>query len=153
MSGDMLTTSYPPTFEERFSVRLVEVMQALPPGTAALETEFGYDWVNFGIIPKNQWSAAIQGHASTQGGIAFKVGRATTVELSLPEVDRFFQICQAVFGSHFTELVIYDSTGRVLYSRIQLEIEGHRVRLGGHRLFWWLFPKRRREQFLYKPYY
>jgi len=149
----MLTTSYPPTFEDRFSVRVVELMQTLPPDTGALETESGYDWVKFGIFPKNQSSAAIQGHASSQGGIAFKVGRATTVELSLPKVDRFFQICEAVFGSHFTEFVVYSSTGRVLYSRIQLEIKGHKVRLGGHQLFWWLFPNKRKEQFLYKPYY
>jgi len=98
-------------------------------------------------------AAGIKGQASTQGGIAFKVGRSTTVELSSPNQDRFFEICEAILTSHFTEFVTYGSNGRVLRSRIPLEIKGRKVRLGGHQLFWWLFPNKRKEQFPYKPYY
>ena len=150
--ADMLTTDYPPSFEMNFLARLETVVQVLPAHTASLQTKLELDCITFRISPSNQESATIEGRASSQGGIAFRVGRGTTLELSRSNEDRFFQICEAVFGSHFTELVIYGSTGRVLYSRIQLEVEGHRVRLGGHQFFWWLFPKRRKEQFAYQPY-
>lgn len=153
MSSGALMTTYPQSFERNFLVRLETVINALPPDTSILRTGPEVDSVAFRIFPTNQNSAPIVGQASTQGGIAFKVGRATTVELSRPNEDRFFQICEAVFTSHFTESVIYGSAGRVLYSRIRLEVKGHRIRLGGHQLFWWLFPNRREHQFRYEPYY
>ncbi len=153
MSTRMLTTDYPPSFERNFLVRLETLIQVLPPASADLQTRPETDYVAFRILPTNQNSAAIEGQASTQGGIAFKVGRATTVELSRPSEDHFFQICEAIFRSHFTEFIIYSSKGRVLYSRIALEINGRKIRLGGHQLFWWLFPNRRNEQFHYQPYY
>jgi hypothetical protein len=149
----MLTKDYPPGFEKNFLVRLETVVQALPPHTATLQTTPEIDCLTFRISPTNQESASIEGQASTQGGIAFRVGRATTVELSGFNEDRFVQICEAIFSSHFTEFVIYGSTGRILHSRIELEVKGHKVRLGGHQLFWWLFPNRRNEHFPYKPYY
>ena len=133
-------------------VRLETVVQALPPDSATLQTGPEIDCVAFKIFPTNQNSAAIEGQASTQGGIAFKVGRATTVELSISQVDRFFRICEAIFASHMTEFLIYGSRGRVLYSRVWLEIKGRKARLGGHQLFWWLFPNRHKESFYYEPY-
>src|SRR5260370_15581179 len=153
MNSGTLTKDYPPGFERNFLVRLETVVQVLPPHTATLQTKSEIDCLTFRISPTIQESATIEGQASTQGGIAFRVGRATSVELSMSNEDRFFQICEAVFSSHFTEFVIYSSTGRVLYSRIQLVIKGRKVRLGGHQLFGWLFPNRRKEQFPYKPYY
>jgi hypothetical protein len=153
MKSAMLTKDYPPGFERNFLVRLETVVQALPPHTATLQTKAEIDAVTFEISPSNQEAATIKGQASTQGGIDFRIGRATTVELSVFNENRFVQICEAVFSSHFTEFVVYSSTGRILHSRIELEVNGHRVRLGGHQLFWWLFPNRRKEQFPYKPYY
>lgn len=148
----MLTNDSPPSFERKFLVRLEALVQVLPPHIATLQAKPEIDCLSFRISPTNQESATIEGQASTQGGIALRVGRATTLELSRSNEDLCFQICEAVFTSHFTESVIYSSTGRVLYSRIQLVTKGHKVRLGGHQLFWWLFPNRRKEQFPYKPY-
>ena len=105
------------------------------------------------ISPADQESATIEGQASTQGGITIKIGRATTMELSRFNEDRFVQICEAVSSSHFTEFAIYSTTGRPLYSRIELDSKGRKVRLGGHQLFWWLYPNKRKERFHYKPYY
>jgi hypothetical protein len=153
MSTGMLTKDYPSSFERNFLLSLETIARALPPHAATLQTESAADYVTFRISPANDQSAILVGEASTQGGIAFRVGRATTVELSKSNEDRFFQICEAVFSSHFTEFVTYSATGRVLCSRIQLKIKGRKVRLGGHQLFWWLFPNRRKEQFPYKPYY
>jgi len=149
----MLTVDYPPGFETHFLMRLEAVVRALPAGTAALQTKHEIDYLTFIISPCDDEAAPIRGQASTQGGIAFKVGRETTMELSKSNEDRFFQICEALFSSQCTEFVIYSSKGRVLYSRIQLRIKGRKVRLGGRRLFWWFFPNRRKEQFSYKPYY
>jgi hypothetical protein len=148
----MLTKDYPPSFESDFLKSLETVVRVLPVHAASLQTKLELDCLTFRISPTNQESAIIEGQASYQGGIAFRVGRGTTVELSTSSGERFFQICEAVFGSHFTELLIYSSTGRVLYSRIQLEIKGRRVRLGGHQLFWWLSPRRCKQQFFYQPY-
>lgn len=153
MSTGILTKDYPAGFERNFLLRLQTVARALPPHAATLQTESEADYITFRISPTNEESAPLEGQASTQGGIAFRIGRATTVELSNSREDLFFQICEAVFSSHFTEYVIYGSTERILYSRIRLEIKGRKVRLGGHQLFWWLFRNRRREQFHYKPYY
>jgi hypothetical protein len=149
----MLTKDNSASFERDFSACLDTMVRALPPHTATLRTKPEIDAVSFAIAPASQESATIEGHASTQGGINFKIGRATTVELSRSNLIRFVQICKSVFSSHFTEFVIYGSTGRTLYSRIELEIEGHKVCLGGHQLFWWLFTNRRKERYCYRPYY
>jgi hypothetical protein len=149
----MLTRAYPPSFEIGFLARVKTLVDALPAETATLKTKSEIGCVYFSISPTNQQSAGIEGEASIQGGINFKVGRATITELSPSNEDRFFQICEVVFGSHFTESVTYSSSGRVLYSRIHLAVDGSTVRLGGHQLFWWLYPNRRKERFYYKPYY
>jgi hypothetical protein len=152
MTSAKLTADYPAGFERSFLERLEGVVQALPGNAATLQTESSADYVIFKIFPTNRNSAPIEGEASTQGGIALKIGRATRVELSTNAEDRFFLICRAVFTSHFTESLISTSKGRTLYSRIVLSIDGRQIRLGGHQLFWWLFPNKRKELFSYAPY-
>jgi hypothetical protein len=63
------------------------------------------DVVTFKISPSNQHAAIIQGEASSQGGISFRVGKGTVVEAFTSRNNSFFQLCEAVFGSHFTESV------------------------------------------------
>jgi hypothetical protein len=140
------------SFTTAFSEHLRALVGTLPASTATLEIGGDSDVVTFAISPRNQYAAIIKGEASSQGGINFRVGRATTAEVSSSREQWFFQVCEAVFRSHFTESVSYSSTGRILYSRIELEKNGQKLRLGGHQLFWWLFRNRRNEQFSYEPY-
>jgi hypothetical protein len=144
---------YAPGFEGNFSLRLQKLVCALPPDAARLQMNSQADFVAFEILPTNQKSARIEGEASTQGGITFTVGRATGVELSTSQQDRFFQVCEAIFTSRFSESLVYSSKGHVLYSQIRLEIKGRNVRLGGQRLLWRLFPNKRNELFQYQPYF
>jgi len=141
-----------PSFTSVFSERLRALVRTLPANAATLEIGGDSEFVTFTISPSNHHAAIIKGEASSQGGINFRVGRGTMVEASHLRQQWFFQLCEAVFGSHFTESVTYSSTGRVLYSRIELEHKGKKIRLGGHQLFWRLFPNRRNEQFAYQPY-
>ena len=152
MISDMQTKDHLPSFTNAFSERLRAIVGTLPANTATLEIGGDSDIVTFTISPSNRHAAIIKGEASSQGGINFSVGRATIVEASTSRDQWFFQICNAVFGSHFTESVSYSSTGRVLYSRILLERNGQKIRLGSHQLFWWLFPNKRNEDFAYEPY-
>jgi hypothetical protein len=152
MITDMRTKDPLPPFTSAFSERLRALVRTLPANAATLEIRGDSDIVNFTISPRNHHAASIKGEASTQGGINFRVGRSTIVEVSHLREQWFFRICEAVCGSHFTEVATYSSTGRVLYSRIELEENGKKVRLGGHRLFWWLFPNKRKEKFAYEPY-
>ncbi len=142
-----------PSFSGAFSGRLRALVCTLPANSATLEIGGDSDIVTFTISPSNHHAAIIKGEASSQGGINFRVGRATIVEASTSREQWFFQLCEMVFGSHFSESVSYSSTGRILYSRIELEKNGQKIRLGGHQLFWWLFPNRRNEQFAYEPYW
>src|SRR5438270_5979526 len=96
MSSGMVTRDYPPSFERNFLLCLETIIHALPPNTATLQTKDKIDDVTFKISPANQGAATIEGHASTQGGIVFKIGRVTTVELSRFKENRFVQICEAV---------------------------------------------------------
>ncbi len=141
-----------PSFTSVFSERLRAIVGTLPANTATLELDGDRDVVTFTISPSNHHAAIIKGEASSQGGINFRVGRATIGEASTSREQWFFQFCEAVFRSHFTESVTYSTTGRVLYSRIQLENNGQKIRLGGRQLFWWLFPNKRNEEFAYEPY-
>ena len=149
----MIGVTDPPRFERSFSVRLEKFIRAVPSEVVTLQMNSQTDFIAFEILPTNQKSAAIEGEASTQGGITFTVGRATSVELSVGGEDRFFQICEAIFTSRFSESVVYSSKRRVLCAQIQLEIGGRNVRLGGHQLFWWLFPNKRKELLQYQPYF
>jgi hypothetical protein len=142
-----------PSFTSAFSERLRAIVGTLPANTAILEIGCDSDIVTFTISPSNHHSAVIKGEAACQGGINFRVGRATIVEASTSREQWFFQLCEAVFRSHFSESVSYSSTGRVLCSSIQLERNGQKIRLGGRQLFWWLFPNKRNEEFAYEPYY
>lgn len=141
-----------PSFTKEFSKRLRALARILPANAATLEIGGDSEIVTFTISPSNHHAAIIKGEASSQGGINFRVGRGTIVEASISREQWFFQVCEAVFGSHFTESVTYSSTGRVLYSRVELQKDGQKIRLGGSQLFWWLFRNRRNEQFTYQPY-
>jgi hypothetical protein len=153
MISDMRQKEHTLSFTRSFSERLRAVFGTLPADTATLEIGGDRDVVTFTISPSNHRAAIIKGESSSHSGINFRVGRATIVEASISKEQWFFQLCEAIFGSHFTESVSYSSTGRVLYSRIELEKNGQKIRLGGHQLFWWLFPNRRNEHFAYEPYY
>ena len=152
MIGDMRLKDHLPSFASAFSERLRALVRSLPADTATLELGGDNDVVTFTISPSNQRAATIKGEASPQGGINFRVGRGTFVEASTSKEQWFLLLCAAVFASRFTESLSYSSTGRVLYSRIELEKDGQKIRLGGHQLFWWLFPNRRNEQVAYEPY-
>lgn len=152
MISDMRSQDDLLSFTRAFSERLRAIVDTLPANTATLEIGGDNDVVTFTISPRNQHAAIIQGEASSQGGINFRVGKGTIVEASTSREQWFFQLCETIFGSHFTESVSYSSTGRILYSRIDLERDGQKIRLGGHQLFWWLFPNRRNETFAYEPY-
>lgn len=152
MIRHMQSEDSPPLFTSAFLEHLQALVRSLPDNAATLVVGGDSDVLTFTISPANQQSATIKGEASAQGGINFRVGRATIVEASTSREQWFLRLCEAVFHSHFTESVTYSSTGRVLYSRIQLQSNGKKIRLGGHQGFWWLFPNRRNEQFAYEPY-
>lgn len=152
MISDMRRQGDMASFTTAFSERLRAVVGILPANAATLEIGGDSDVVTFTISPSNHQGAMIKGEASSQGGINFRVGRATVVEASTSRAQWFFQLCEAVFRSRLTESVSYSSTGRILYSRIELEKNGQKIRLGGHQLFWWLFPNKRKEKFAYEPY-
>jgi len=140
------------SFEKSFSLRLEKLIHALPPDAVSLQINSQADFIAFRILPTNQESARIVGEASTQGGITFTVGRATSVELGASQEKRFFQLCEAIFTSKFSESLVYSSEGRLLFSKIRLKIKDRHVRLGGNQLLWRLFPKKRCEVFQYQPY-
>jgi hypothetical protein len=141
------------SLELDFLERLRFVVRSVPKGSLTLHTDPKADYVGFKIVPSNPKSAGVAGEASTQGGIAFNVGAATTVELSKAKLDFFFEICVALFTRGAHEQTIYAPTGRVLYSVMLVEIGARKVRLGGHQLFWWLFPRRVTKSVVYDPYY
>jgi hypothetical protein len=155
-----------PSVEARVLERLAVVVGNLPQGTAELyvgknsslqKNLFPY----FRISPQNSKSAAIEGYVYNQQGIDFKIGHGTGGEIYVSSKrqpnptgeDRFFRICHAVFTTHFSEELIYSSSGRVIWSRIMLEVERDKMRVGGHQVFWWLFPNRTVKHFSYEPYY
>ena len=152
-------------FEERALARLNAMVAALPSGTATLyagadpnfpKALFPY----FRITPSNPKSATIRGHLIEGQGIDFAIGQATGGEIFVPndsargkaEEDRFFQICQAVFASSFTECLTYSKLGKVIRSKIVLRLDSRSVQLGGHQLFWWAVLNRTEKYFHYEPY-
>jgi hypothetical protein len=141
-------------FETRFIGHLQSFVSAAPPNVLTLQTDAQSDYVIFKMIPSNPKSAAIQGEASTQGGITFTVGRASKGELSTVRDEFFFEMCEAVFTSHLTEYVVQSTSGRILATRIILIVNGKKLRLGGSQMLWWLlFPKRQTKVFEYEPCY
>jgi hypothetical protein len=156
----------PSGFEERAAARLNEIVAALPSATATLyvgtdpnfpKALFPY----FRITPSNPRSATIRGHLIGGQGFDYVIGQATGGEIFVPndsararaDEDRFFQICQAVFTSSFTECLTYSKPGRVIRSKIVLRLDSRSVQLGGHQLFWWAVPNRTEKSFHYEPYY
>jgi hypothetical protein len=153
-------------FEERVTARLNAMVAALPPGTATLYVGSDPNCVAkalfpyFRITPGNLKSATITGYLVEGQGIDFTIGQATGGEIFVSndnarggaEEDRFFRICQAVFTSSFTERLTYSKRGRVICSRIVLQLGSQSVRLGGHRFFWWAVPNRTEKLFHYEPY-
>jgi hypothetical protein len=106
----------------------------------------------FRITPRNSQSAPIQGMIADYQGIDFTVGRGTGGEIPIGRADHFLRICRAVFTTRFSEVVVYSRRGRVIWSRVILKIDGHKVGIGGGQIFWWLFPKRVTKVFSYEPY-
>jgi len=162
---DIVYTS--PGFETTFAERLRGVVAELPKGTAELQFEkracgSPSPLPHFSIAPSNPRSSPIEGFFVQGEGINFSIGRATSREIYIAnktgnnanaEEDEFFRICQAVFTTRFSEKVVYDSRGNVIWSRIVLGVDSRKVVLGGHRIFWWLHSGKNRKQFEYEPYY
>jgi len=153
-------------FEARALARLKATVEALPPGTATLyvgadpESAVKSLFPYFRITPTNPRAAPIRGFLASGQGFDFTVGRGTFSELSVREQaeassneQRFFQICHAVFKSHFSERLVYDSRGRIIYSRIVLALDGRKVTLGGNRIFWWVCLQKKQGLWLYEPYF
>jgi hypothetical protein len=154
-------------FEERVVARLNAMVAALPNGTANLyvgadpnspKSLFPY----FRITPTNPRSATIRGHVVEGEGFDYAIGRGTSGEIFVSlnnsararaREDKFFQICHAVFTSSFTEYLTYSSRGKVIRSRMVLQLDFRSVRLGRHQLFWWLALNRTEKCFHYDPYY
>jgi hypothetical protein len=159
----------PGGLEIRVLDRLREIVAALPEKSADLYIDEDRDpkarvpgW-HFRVTPSKQHSACIQGLVDSSFGIYFTIGEATAGEIFLAsrssktnemEEERFFAICRAVFTTHFSEDVTYSSTSnRVLRSRIMLRVDERTIRIGGHQLFGWLYPRRTTKHFSYEPYY
>ena len=155
------------TFEERATARLNAMVGALPNGIATVHIGCDPDSVAkalfpyFRITPSNPKSATIRGYLIERQGIDFTIGEATGGEMFVPNdspraranEERFFQICQAVFMSSFTEDLTYSRRGRVIRSKIVLQLDSRSLRLGGHQLFWWAALNRTEKRFYYEPYY
>jgi hypothetical protein len=153
-------------FEERVTARLKALVTVLPDGAATFyaganpnalaKSLFPY----FCITPSNPKSATIRGYVIERQGIDFTIGQATGGEIFVANgsararahEDRFYQICQAVFTSSFTEYLTYSKRGRVIRSRIVLQLDSRSVQLGGHQLFWWAVLNRTEKCFHYEPY-
>jgi hypothetical protein len=153
-------------FEKRVGGRLNDLVAALPSGTAnvylgADPSVPGALYPYFRITPTNPKSATIRGYVIGGQGLDFTIGQATGGEIFAPDStarsraneDQFFQICQVVFTSSLTEYVTYSSRGRVIRSKIVLQLGSRSVRLGGHQLFWWAVLNRSKKNFHYEPYY
>jgi|ERR1700687_1477874 len=152
--------------EIRILDRLKATVAALPEKTAVLDLETNYPTAPgpcFRITPTNPHSAPIRGSVSNGFGIYFTIGEATTGEIYLAswrsksnkkEEDHFFDICQAVFTTHFSEDLIYNHADNwVLRSRIILRVGERKIRIWGHQIFWWLYPMRKTKHISYEPYY
>jgi hypothetical protein len=149
--------------------RLEAMVRGLPEKSAVLQLVEDQDprarlpgW-NFKINPMNPRSACIRGQVDSGFGVWFTIGQGTNGEIFLAsrreqsnrkEEDRFFDICQAVFTTPFLERLTYDRSGKfVLRSRIILSVGTQRITLGGHQIFWWLYPNRMTKRISYEPYY
>lgn len=152
-------------FEAEFMEKLRELVGTLPKGTA--ELYIGHVPAHpkslpfFRITPTNHQAAIIQGGVCDGQGIDFKIGQATGGEIFVSpkrtdrdnaRVERFFQICRSVFSSNFCEVLILNSSGSKVWSRITLKVDGRRVRLGGGWIFWWLVPRKTKRVVCYEPY-
>lgn len=158
----------PSGLETRVLDRLRESVAALPEKSADLYIDEDRDprarvpgW-QFRVTPAKQHSACIQGLVDSSFGIYFTVGQATAAEIFLAsrssksnemEEERFFDICRAVFTTHFSEDVTYSSASRVLRSRIMLCVDERTIRIERHQILWWLYLRRTTEHFSYEPYY
>jgi hypothetical protein len=153
-------------FEAIFLERLDQLVRALPKGAADLyvgkhpshtKSVFPY----FCITPTNPRSAKVQGFVYEGQGIDFTIGQGTGGEVFVSRekterqnanLERFLRMCEAVFTTSFNETLVCSRRGRVIWSRIELSLDGLTVRIGGRQVFWWLFPGRTTKQFLYEPY-
>ena len=142
------------------------MVAALPSGTATLyvgtdpnsaKSLFPY----FRITPNNPRSATVRGYLLEGQGFDFTIGQATGGEIFVPNdsarararEERFFQVCEAVFASSFTEYLTCSRRGRVIRSRIVLKLESGSIHLGGHQLFWWAALGKTNKCLHYEPYY
>jgi hypothetical protein len=148
--------------------RLKAAIATLPEKSAELHVSEDRDpracfpgW-RFRITPTKPGSASVQGFVDSVFGVWFTIGQATRGEAFLAgrngkqnqiEEDAFFDICHAVFTTHFSEEVTYSSSNQVLRSRITLRVGERTVCIGGHQVFWWLYPTRTTKRFSYEPYY
>ena len=159
----MVDLSNPIAFETRILDRLKSAVDVLPKGTAVFSTQKDARtlYPHFRISPANPQSATIHGYVIAGQGIDYTIGRGTGGEIFIKnglnqkaraEEEEFFQICEAVFRTRFTETLTYNSTGKLIRSAIVLMIRDREVRLGGHRIFWWVSPHKTEKRFSYEPY-
>ena len=148
--------------------RLKAAVAALPSNSAQLQLSEDHDprarfpgW-RFQITPTKSDSASLQGFIDSVFGVWFTVGQAARGEVFLAgrngqknkiAENEFFDICNAVFKTQFSEEVTYSSKRQVLRSRIMLRVGERMVGIGGHQFLWWLYPGRTIRRFLYEPYY
>ena len=148
--------------------RLKATVAALPEKSVELQVSEDRDpracfpgW-RFRITPTKPDSASLQGLVDSVFGVWFIIGQATRGEVFLAgrngkqnkiKEDAFFDICHAVFTTHFSEEVTYSSSNWVLRSRVTLRAGERMVRIGGHQILWWLYPRRTTKHFSYEPYY
>jgi hypothetical protein len=154
-------------FEATVIKLLGDRLAKMPAGTAVLnigkhpldpDSPFPY----FEVAPKNPRAASIRGSISNGEGIFITVGQASSRELwirggnifrGLPCEDEFLIICEALFTTHSSEDVSYDSRGRVLRSRLVLDIRGKKVAFSSNRRLSRLLRKSTKKHFSYEPYF
>lgn len=160
-------TSRPVTgFETEVLERLSARIDRMPPGTALLKVgrhplDVNSPFPYFEVTPRNPNSAPLRGSVSNSEGINITIGRAASRELWISGGDilkgtsceqELLMICDAVFVSHFSEEDVCDADGRVLRSKLVVNVGTTPVQFGRRLLVRWPFTRTHRRVFSYEPY-
>jgi hypothetical protein len=161
-------------FETGVLERLRLRAAAMPDGVVRFvsstpATGVRYPERGFLLMPTRANAAAIRGYVAGDvpnregvgAEILVTVGEAAVGEFAirpspsevLSDVEKFMRVCEAVISTRFSERVTYDASGRVVRSRLTLQVNDEKVVLSTGALLPNPFRRTFEKELQYEPYY
>jgi len=155
-----------PDIEGQIAAKLEQLLGTLPGNVANLEraVDASHPAVKvpyFTLSPMNPSASSISIAVSNQQGAVVTIGHGSYREFwrdggnllgRLPIDEELFLVCKSIVSGNFSERVWYDSSERMIRSRLALLVQGQQLGFGYGNVLWGFLRRKSVRTFIYEPY-